>query len=74
VASITAAGNRLIVLETRGGLLILEAAPSAYTEIASCRLIQETGIHKWWTPPVLYRGRIYCRNYTGDLVCIDVRK
>ena len=74
VASITAAGNRLIVLETRGGLLILEATPSAYTEIASCRLVQETGIHKWWTPPVLYRGRIYCRNYTGDLVCIDVRK
>jgi hypothetical protein len=25
------------------------------------------------TPPVLCGGRIYCRNYAGDLVCIDMR-
>jgi outer membrane protein assembly factor BamB len=71
IASITAAGDRLIVLEG-SRLHILRATPSAYTEITSCELPVELGIHKWWTPPVLYRGRIYCRNYTGDLVCIDV--
>ena len=73
MASVTAAGDRLIVLEGTS-LYILEATPSAYTEISSCELPVELGIHKWWTPPVLYRGRIYCRNYTGDLVCIDVSK
>jgi hypothetical protein len=58
----------------RSTLHIIQATPSAYTEIASCELPMETGLHKWWTPPVLYRGRIYCRNYTGDLVCIDVNE
>jgi outer membrane protein assembly factor BamB len=71
MASTTAAGDRLLVLEGTS-LHILEATPSAYTEISSCELPVEQGIHKWWTHPVLYRGRIYCRNYTGDLVCIDV--
>jgi hypothetical protein len=26
------------------------------------------------TPPVLCDGKIYCRSYAGDLVCIDVSK
>jgi hypothetical protein len=26
------------------------------------------------TPPVLCNGRLYCRNYSGDMICIDVSK
>jgi outer membrane protein assembly factor BamB len=74
LATVTAAGDKLVVLEERGDLHIIEATPSAYTEISSCRLPVETGIHRWWSPPVLYRGRIYCRDWAGDLVCIDMRK
>lgn len=29
---------------------------------------------RFMTPPVLYGGRIYCRNYAGDPLCIDARK
>jgi outer membrane protein assembly factor BamB len=71
-ASLCAAGGKLIVLTTKGTLHIIEATPTAYEEISSCQLPSENGMHWWWTPPVLCGGRIYCRNYPGDLVCIDV--
>jgi len=71
-ASLTAADGRLIVLTVKGTLHIAEATPDAYNEISSCQLPAERGIPKWWTPPVLCGGRIYCRNFAGDLVCVDV--
>ena len=71
-ASLSAADGKLIVLTAKGTLHIVEAAPEAYGEISSCELPTESGKHMWWTPPVLCGGRIYCRNFSGDLVCIDV--
>ena len=72
--SLIAADGKLIILEANGTLYIAEATPKAYREISKCNLPSESGIHKWWTPPVLYKSKIYCRNYGGDLVCIDVSK
>ena len=74
LATITGGGDKLIVLEERGDLHIIEATPSGYAEISSCEMPVEKGIHRWWTPPVLYRGRLYCRDWAGDLVCIDLSK
>ncbi|MBA7524890.1 hypothetical protein ES705_17035 [subsurface metagenome] len=34
----------------------------------------ERKLRQFLTPPVLYKGKIYCRNYAGDLICIDVSK
>jgi hypothetical protein len=31
-------------------------------------------MRRFYTPPVLCNGLIYCRNYAGELICIDVRK
>ena len=73
-ASLTAADGKLIVLTAKGTLHIAEANPAAYVEISTCELPTKTGIPYWWTPPVLCGGKIYCRNYSGELVCIDVRK
>jgi outer membrane protein assembly factor BamB len=73
--SLTAAGNKLIILEENGTLHIAEATPSSYREISSCDVLGgEEKFRKFWTPPVLCNGRIYARNYYGDLICIDVRK
>jgi len=74
MVSITVADRKLIVLEEDGILHIAEATPSSYKETSCCQLPSKTGFHKWWTPPVLCNGRIYCRNWAGDLVCIDVSK
>jgi len=72
--SLIAADDKLIVLHERGTLYIVEASPTSYQEIASLKIPDQLGYEKWWTPPVLLRGRIYCRNGIGDLYCIDVSK
>ena len=74
-ASLMAADGKLIILEDDGTLRIAEATPSSYQEISSCDVFDsEQKFRQFWTPPVLYKGKIYCRNYAGDLVCIDVSK
>jgi outer membrane protein assembly factor BamB len=74
-ASLMAADGKLIILEENGILHIAEATPSSYKKISS-RIIHENEEMppKYWTPPVLYKGKIYCRNFYGDLICIDVSK
>jgi hypothetical protein len=74
VISLTSAVGKLIILEDIGTLRIAEATPSSYKEISSCKVPSESNKHRWWTPPVLCNGKIYCRNHSGDLVCIDVSK
>jgi outer membrane protein assembly factor BamB len=73
--SLTAADGKLIILEENGTLYIVEETPSSYKEISSGDVLNgEQKSRKFWTPPVLYKGKIFCRNYAGDLVCIDVSK
>jgi hypothetical protein len=74
-ASLISTDGKLIILEENGTLRIAEATPSSYQEIASCDILEgERTVRKFWTPPVLCNGKIYCRNYNGELVCIDVSK
>jgi outer membrane protein assembly factor BamB len=65
-----ASDGRLIVLTGRGELVIAQATPERYVELARARVLDGTT----WTPPVLANGRIYCRSHEGMLVCLDVRK
>ena len=49
------------------------AIPEGFKVIASCDVLQgEKKPRVFWTPPVLCNAKIYCRNFAGDLVCIDV--
>ena len=74
-ASLIAADGKLIVLTTKGTLHIVEATPTAYVELSSLDVLGSTNrFRQFYTPPVLNGGRIYSRNYLGDLVCIDVSK
>ena len=70
-----AAAGKLILLELGGTLHIIEASPAAYREISSADVLGGAKRpRRFAVPPVLCGGRIYCRNYAGDLVCIDVRQ
>jgi hypothetical protein len=74
-ASLISADGNLIILEDDGTLHIAEATPLSYKEISSVNIHKNEEIPpKYWTHPVLNRGKLYCRNYYGDLVCIDVSK
>jgi len=73
--SLIAADGKLVILEADGTLRIAEAKPSAYREISSVDVLEgKRTLRQFWTPPVLCNGKIYCRNFAGDLVCIDVSK
>jgi outer membrane protein assembly factor BamB len=73
--SLMAADGKLIVLESDGTLHIVAATPSVYNEISSCDILEdEKTFRQFWTSPVLYKGKIYCKNFSGDLICVDVSK
>ena len=73
--SLMAADGKLIILDEKGTLYIAEATLSSYQEISSGDVFGgEEKFRQFYTPPVLYKGKIYCRNFEGDLVCIDVSK
>jgi len=60
---------------TLGTLYIAEASPEGYKELSECDVFGgKRKQRKFWTPPVLCDGRIYCRNYAGELLCIDVSR
>jgi len=70
-----AAAGKLILLEVGGMLHIVEASPVEYREISSADVLGGAKRpRRFAVPPVLCGGRIYCRNYAGDLVCIDVSR
>ncbi len=63
-----AAEGKLIAINHRGKLPIVDAAPGACKTLASAQVLGG----KCWTAPVLANGRIYCRSGQGDVVCLDV--
>ncbi len=64
------ADGKLIILSEQGGnLVIAEASPKAFVEIARAQVLDG----HTWTPPVLANGRIYCRNDAGAIACVDAR-
>jgi outer membrane protein assembly factor BamB len=66
---VIAADGKLIVLTSRGELIIAPASPEGFEPISRSQVLGG----KCWTVPVLSHGRIFCRNAAGDLVCIDAR-
>lgn len=69
LGSLMAAGERLIILSGEGELVIAKASPDGFAPSARAQVLEG----KCWTVPVLANGSIYCRNATGQLVCIDVQ-
>ena len=67
--SLSAAGDKLIVVSERGRLMIVEATPEGFKELSGADLLSA----RCWSPPTLANGYIYVRNSPGKLVCVDVR-
>jgi outer membrane protein assembly factor BamB len=61
------AGNHLVALSDDGQLVLLEANPDAYREVARAKVLSG----KCWSTPTLSNGRIYARS-TREAICVDV--
>lgn len=64
-----AADGKLWVVTEQGELVVVQATPDKYSEIARAR-IADGGI---WTQPSLANGLFYVRSREGNLVCLDLR-
>ena len=67
--ALTATADKLVVLNERGGIFIAAAEPTAYREFSRATLDAPP---RFWTPPVLCRAKLYCRNDKGALFCVDL--
>ncbi len=66
--SLMAAGDKLIVLTSKGELITANPSPEKFDVISRARVLEG----KCWSQPVLANGRIYLRNAPGKVVCLDV--
>jgi outer membrane protein assembly factor BamB len=60
--------NLLVVLSDRGSLLLVEATPTAYTELARFQAMEG----KAWTSPALANGRLYLRD-EDEILALDMK-
>lgn len=67
--ALIATGSRLIVLSESGELVVAEASPTAFKQLAKASVLEG----KCWTAPTLANGQVYCRSADGDVVCVDLR-
>ena len=66
--SVIAADGTLVVLAEKGDLVLVEATPDKYVELARTEFL--TG--RCWTAPALAAGKIYGRNADGLLKCVSL--
>jgi outer membrane protein assembly factor BamB len=67
--ALIATGGHLLVLNERGEVIVAEAFPTGYRELARAQVL---GGHCWVAPAVA-DGKIYCKNNQGTLICLDGR-
>jgi outer membrane protein assembly factor BamB len=68
--AVTGTPGRLLLMSSRGELIVAEATPAEYRELSRAKLF-DSGVY--WTVPVLVNGLVYCRSNEGRLVCRDHR-
>ena len=67
----TAAGDRLLILNNSGYLNVVTVSPEGYEVLATAQVTGGYG----WTGPVLANGKLYCREKRrGELICYDVSR
>jgi outer membrane protein assembly factor BamB len=70
----TAVDGKLAALELDGTLHIAQVTPSGWQELSTADVLggAQKVVRRFACAPILCSGRIYCRNWEGDLICIDV--
>jgi outer membrane protein assembly factor BamB len=66
---LTLADGKLFVMVDGGELLVAEATPKEFKELARAKVLEG----QCWTMPVVANGHVYCRSHAGDLLCVDLR-
>ena len=62
--------DKLILLNENGEITVAEVAGEKYMELVKFQTKDKRVL--FWTPPVLCKGRLFIKNYYGNLLCIDI--
>lgn len=68
--SLTAADGKLIVLTSKGEVIIAKATPDSFDVITRAQILNG----KCWSAPVLANQHLFARNSEGRVVCIPMGK
>ena len=66
---LTLADGKLFVMLDGGTLVVAEASPGGYRELARSQVLDG----QCWTMPMVANGRVYCRSHEGELICLNLR-
>lgn len=67
--TLIAADGRLVVQSGKSGhLTVADAVPAGYREVRRMEVFSEAAVT--FTAPALAHGRLYCRSYAGEVVCL----
>lgn len=66
--SLMIADGKLLILSDSGTLVLAEATPDGYRELARSPFLSG----RCWTVPILVGGRIYGRSAAGTLTCVEL--
>ena len=66
--SLIIADGHLLILSDRGDLVLANASPDGFTEVAQSRFLSG----RCWTAPVLVNGRVYGRSADGHSSCVSL--
>ena len=64
--TLIAASGYLVALSERGELIVVEASPASYREVARAQVLGGRS----WVAPAVADGKIYCKNNRGTVVCL----
>jgi len=70
LGTVMIADGKVIALEQTGRLLAFEATAAACKPVAQAQILGG----RCWSAPALAAGRLFVRNATGDVVCLDLRR
>ncbi len=64
--------GKLILTTDDGSLVVAEASPKGYKELARAK-VMDGGYAQCWICPVLCDGKLYTRRHWGNLLCLDLK-
>jgi outer membrane protein assembly factor BamB len=69
-ALIAADGKLFVTASDTGELAVVKSDPARYHELRRMQPFEGNG--ETFTAPTLAHGRLYCRTYAGDVVCLQI--
>ena len=70
VTQLLLAGSTLVLQGQHGDITLAAATPDGYKPFGSAQVLDSD---ECWVAPAIINGRLFCRSWEGELVCIDLK-